>query len=316
LNLHIHILLKRSIGTRVLLCALLFNSVLPVQAQAVKEQNLINGSNSFNRSRFTTVVISEAAVATLATIGLQYLWYKNFPRSRFHFFNDNAEWLNMDKVGHATTAYNVSAIQYNIMRWCGVKNNTSILVGGLTGLAYLTMIEISDGFSAEWGFSKGDMAANIMGTALFMGQQYGWGEQKVELRFSYHKSIFTKYNPSLLGNKLSSRLLKDYDGQTYWLSFNLSSFMPATSKFPKWINADLGYGADGMVGARTNPTSVNGKEIPSYVRQRKLLFAPGFAFNRTGFPAYPSWNNIFRIPAPALEWKLKTNAVKGYFLYY
>ena len=40
-----------------------------------------------------------------AMIGLYSLWYKKYPQSKFHFFNDNQEWLQVDKVSHAYGAY-------------------------------------------------------------------------------------------------------------------------------------------------------------------------------------------------------------------
>ena len=262
------------------------------------------------------MVISEAAVATIATIGLQYLWYKKFPHSRFHFFNDNREWLGMDKLGHATTVYNISALQYNLMRWSGVNNQAAILIGGLTGLGYLAMIEIMDGFSSQWGFSPGDMAANIFGGALFMAQQYGWNEQRIQMRFSFHYSIYAKYNPDLLGRNFPQRLLKDYNGQSYWFSFNVSSFLKRNTNFPKWINADFGIGADGMTGAINNPDSVGGKSIPQFIRQRKLLFGLDGAFTKKNQVCFPSWINLLRIPTPALDWKTRTNEWKLHLLYY
>src|SRR6185437_2176290 len=108
---------------------------LNANAQLTKEPELLDASSNFNSKRFTTVVISETALASVVTIGLQYLWYKKYPKSKFHFFDDNDEWLQMDKMGHATTAYNISAVQYNLMRWSGVKRGTSEWVGGATGFA-------------------------------------------------------------------------------------------------------------------------------------------------------------------------------------
>ncbi len=120
-------------------------------------------SATYQPDRLKTVVITEVATGVAISAGLYFLWYRKHPRSHFHFFNDNGEWLQMDKAGHATTAYNIGAIQYDLMRWCGVSNNSSIAVGGLTALGYMSIIEIFDGFSSKWGFSKGDMLANISG---------------------------------------------------------------------------------------------------------------------------------------------------------
>src|SRR5215469_7497447 len=78
-------------------------------------QDFFKASSTYNPGRVNGVIITEAAIGTVATIGLQYLWYKKFPHSKFHFFNDNAEWLNVDKVGHAATAYNISAYQNNLL---------------------------------------------------------------------------------------------------------------------------------------------------------------------------------------------------------
>jgi hypothetical protein len=280
-----------------------------------QEQGFLRASPEFNRGRFNLVVISEAGLATIVTIGLEYLWYKKFPKSKFHFFNDNAEWLNMDKVGHATTVYNIAAFQYNLMRWSGVNKNSSTWVAGATGIAYLTMIEILDGFSTKWGFSPGDMMANITGSLIFTGQQFIWGEQRVQLRFSFHNTIFSQYNPGELGRNLPQHILKDYNGQSYWLSFNISSFA-GKSNFPKWINADIGYGADGMTGAVTNPSIVDGKPIPSFTRQRKLFFGVDGAFTTKNNIPYPGWINVLRIPTPVVEWKLKDNKIKFRPIYY
>src|SRR6185312_1791768 len=277
-------------------------------AQKISEQGFLPASENFNRSRFNTVIISEAAVGTIVTIGLQYLWYKKYPKSRFHFFDDNDEWLQMDKMGHATTAYNISAIQYNLMRWSGVNRGTSEWIGGATGLAYLMLIEIMDGFSAQWGFSKGDMAADIFGSAFFTAQQALWKEQKIQMRFSFHESIFAKYNPGELGANFPQRLIKDYNAQSYWFSFNIHSFLNKGNNFPRWINADFGYGADGMTGAVANPKEVHGKSIPTSERNRKFFFGMDGAFTKPGTIPFPSWINIFRIPTPAIE--LKEHKIK------
>src|SRR5580700_12141531 len=153
-------------------CRSLSLSVLCVSLTLpLKAQDFFKTSPTYNPSRVNGIIITEAAIGTVVTIGLQYLWYKKFPHSRFHFFNDNAEWLNVDKVGHAATAYNISAYQDNLLRWGGVRPGTAALIGTLTGLGFMTMIEDMDGHSANWGFSPSDMLANITGCVLFEGQQ-------------------------------------------------------------------------------------------------------------------------------------------------
>src|ERR1700694_1414558 len=89
--------------------------------QTIDDRGFLPVSKDFNQNRLKTVIVCEFAISTAANIALHFLWYKKFAKSRFHFFNDNAEWLQMDKLGHSTTAYNISAMQYDLMRWSGVN---------------------------------------------------------------------------------------------------------------------------------------------------------------------------------------------------
>jgi hypothetical protein len=42
-------------------------------------------------------------------VGLNQLWYA-YARSDFHFINDNAEWLQMDKAGHIYSSYHLGRL--------------------------------------------------------------------------------------------------------------------------------------------------------------------------------------------------------------
>ncbi len=277
-------------------------------------------ASEYNSGRMRTVILTELASGVAISAGLYFLWYRKHPRSRFHFFNDNGEWLQMDKAGHATTAYNIGSIQFDLMRWCGVKNDASIAIGSITAISYMSIIEVLDGFSSKWGFSKGDMIANLIGTALFASQQKAWNQQRISLKFSFHTTIYAQYYPSELGRNLISRMIKDYNGQTYWLSFNLASFLPAKTDFPYWLNMNLGYGAEGMIGARTNPDSVNGVKIPYFQRYRQFYFSPDADLFRIPsssalFNTAAYLTRVSKIPAPALEWS-KEKGIRFHPFYY
>jgi hypothetical protein len=304
-------------GLKIRIALLLF--IFLTAEKTFAQQYALPPSPVFNADRFKKVIISEAALGVAATVGLYFLWYKKFPRSRFHYFNDNNEWMQMDKAGHMTTAYTIAIIQHDLMRTCGVKPGPSILIGSLSGLGYMSIIEILDGFSTHWGFSKGDMLANILGTGLFAAQQKWWGQQRMELKFSFHGSIFAKYNPGELGNNWKSRIIKDYNGQTYWLSFNIKSFLPSSSGFPQWANLAFGYGAEGMTGANYNPSEVNGKPIPSFKRYRQFYISPDvdlFRIQSGNFINDASYSTRFlKMPAPALEFNTD-NHIKFHWLYY
>jgi hypothetical protein len=143
-----------------------------------------------------------------------------------------------------------------LWRWAGLPRKQRIWIGGLSGTVFLATVEILDGFSSGWGFSLGDLGADLAGSGLFIAQELMWNEQRIQVKFSFHRNSYN--DPSLdsranemFGNSTIERMLKDYNAQTYWASINLRSFYKR-SKLPSWLNIAVGYGADGMFGGTEN----------------------------------------------------------------
>tara|TARA_B100000401_G_C52793596_1_gene714743 strand:- start:107 stop:958 length:852 start_codon:yes stop_codon:yes gene_type:complete len=193
----------------------------------------------------------EAGIYAGSIYSLNQLWYKDFPRSSFHWHNDNSNWLQMDKLGHSFSSYQLGLLSMDIFRSYGISEKKSIWYGGTYGTVFLTTIEILDGFSKEWGASWGDLLANTFGTSLLVFQEIIWKEQRLQLKYSFLKSNYSDKNPELLGSSLSQQLIKDYNGQTIWLSANINSFIKE-SKLPYWLNVAFGYGVDGMIYSNSN----------------------------------------------------------------
>lgn len=247
------------------------------------EEVLEDKDDSLNNIKRNVSIVmgTEAALYAGSMSGLYFLWYAGYEQSPFHFLNDNAEWLQMDKAGHATSAYHVGLIGYEALRLAGLDEKKSLLYGAPFGFIFLSTVEIFDGLSAGWGFSWGDMAANALGAGLFMGQQALWHEQRIAMKYSYHNTQFPQYRPNLLGSNLPERMLKDYNGQTIWLSFNLKSlFLGKESKFPSWINLAFGYSAEGMTGGFSNVNQYNGQAIPEFTRTRQFILSPDIDLTR------------------------------------
>lgn len=264
-------------------------------------------ATSLNNGRLIGVSVGTGVLYGLSMYFLYRSWYKGHARSKFHFFNDNREWLLMDKMGHASSAYNIGRGYYDLMRWSGVDNTKSALIGGGVGLLFLTTIELFDGFSNGWGFSWGDMAANLAGAGLFLGQQLGWQDQKVSMKFGWRKSVYAFYRPGLLGKSTPQQMLKDYNGQQAWLSFNIASIIPVGPDFPKWLNFAFGYSGNGMIGGHKNPYYEDSKGRP-VVMERYAQYYIGMDID---LPRVPT--NIrplstlghaiqfIKIPSPTLE---------------
>jgi uncharacterized protein YfiM (DUF2279 family) len=266
-------------------------------------ENFLKPSDSLNQKRLKTVVISETVIGTTALIGLNQLWYADYPRSDFHFINDNAEWLQMDKAGHVFSAYHLGSFGANALKWSGSSRKSQLIYGSTLGLAFLTTVEIFDGYSANWGASLGDVVANVSGTALFVSQELLWNEQRIVPKFSFHTTPYASARPNVLGSSLPEQILKDYNGQTYWLSANIRSFTK-TSKIPKWLNIAIGYGAEGMVTG--NEELVNTVFLPESKRVRQFYLSLDVDLTKIETKSHfvktiLTIFNTIKIPAPTFE---------------
>ena len=277
-----------------------------------------------NNNRKWLVGAGSAAVYGGSFVFLNEAWFKGYPRSAFHTFNDSGEWLQMDKIGHAWTGYHTSRMNAALWQWAGVNEKNSVLLGSGTSLLYLLSIEYLDGRSAEWGWSWPDAAADVFGAGLFAAQQLGWKEQKVSIKFSSHRNRYAPNSleqraDNLFGRTLPERFLKDYNAQTYWLSGNINSLFQ--NGWPAWLNVALGFGAEGMFGGYENLARDKNENIifdrRDIKRYRQWYLSPDIdltkiktnsKFLRTAFSVL----NVLKIPAPALE--LSNGRLKGHWL--
>lgn len=257
-------------------------------------------SSSFKPGRFYGLIGGVGVAYTGSMIGLSQLWYKNEPKSSFHFFNDNHEWLQIDKFGHAITAFHESKFGVDMLQWTGLSRKKSIIYGSLAGFIFQSPIEIFDGYSAAYGASSGDLIANASGSALVLGQYLLWDELRIHMKFSYRPSPYAALRPDVLGANHIQRGLKDYNGQTYWLSCNLKSMFFRERKFPSWLNVAIGYGGERMVYGEPEDNRANGYKA---YRQFYLSFDidPQKIKTKSKFVKGVFWSlNIFKVPFPTL----------------
>lgn len=259
-------------------------------------------SDTLNKPRRNAIVITETSLAGITLMGLNQLWYSDFERSKFHTINDNNEWLQMDKMGHVFTSYQVGRFGAEVLNWSGVSKKDQLIYGATLGFGFLTTVEIFDGFSKEWGFSWGDVASNALGTGLYVGQELLWNEQRINLKFSFHQTKYASLNPDKLGDSFLEQVLKDYNGQTYWLSVNLHDFFK-DSKIPKWLNIAVGYSADGML---QGVKDVDNDLLTNKTRQRQFYLSFDVNLNKINtnsrfLKSVFSVFNVIKVPFPALE---------------
>ncbi|WP_420385794.1 DUF2279 domain-containing protein [Roseivirga sp.] len=244
---------------------------------------------------------------------LSQAWYAENGFENFKFFNDNAEWLQVDKFGHTYSTYHFSRINYQLLRRTELSDEKALIWGSLLSTALFLPIEILDGFSPDYGFSYGDMVANAAGSGLFYAQQKLWDEQRIKPKFSFRTTNYPGLRPEILGKSLPEQLLKDYNGQSYWFSIDLHAF-DQSGHWPKWLNLAVGYGAEGMVFSRNSENSLAG-----FNNYRQLFL--GIDFDLSYIPTSSRFlktvlflADMIRLPAPTLE--LSNGSLKGHWLYY
>jgi uncharacterized protein YfiM (DUF2279 family) len=252
-------------------------------------------------------------------------WYDDYTKTKLHSFNDSKEWLQVDKVGHFYGTWIESRANNEMWKWTGMERKKRIWISGLTSFAFQTTIEYLDGRSAEWGWSWADFGANILGSGTFVAQELAWDEQRIKLKWSFHRKNYkdaslNQRSNELFGKSSPERFLKDYNGQTYWASASLKSFFPK-SKLPGWLCVSLGYGAEGMFGGEENIAKDTGGNITfdrrDIKRYRQWYFAPDIDLSKIKTNS-KVLNFVFlvlsafKFPAPSLEFsngKFRANAI-------
>ena len=293
---------------------LIFILLLCASTSNAQDSSFWKKSDTLNTKRRNAIAITESVLAGGTLLALNQLWYADHPRSSFHFINDNSDWKQMDKMGHIMTSYYVGKVGMEVLDWSGISKKNQLIYGATLGFSFLTAVEILDGFSKNWGASWGDVLANASGTGLLIGQELLWQEQRITMKYSFHQTSYAKIRPNTLGENFIQQSLKDYNGQTYWLSANIWSFNKK-GNFPKWLNVAFGYGADGMLYGNDSPSNL----LPQNTYRQFYLsldldltkFNTKSKFLKTLFSVV----NFIKIPAPTLE--INSNGrFKFHYLYF
>jgi len=294
-----------------------------------KKIPFLQPADSLHKGRFWTCSAIGASIYGSAVYGLNKIWYSKTERTSFHFFNDWGEWQHVDKAGHTFTAYNYSVWMFTGARWTGMPRKRAMWTAASLSFILQGTLEMMDSYSAKWGFSMPDIAFNTLGVGLFLGQELAWQDQRIIMKVSstvptYPTDMISDVNglnpvtyrqraQDLYGKKFPETFMKDYNAQTNWLSFNVHSFMgKKETRFPKWLNVAVGYGAQNMYeGFNYNweeeDTGIQYQRDPNiYPRYSQFYLSFDIdltriktksRFLKTAF----SILNFIKIPAPTLE---------------
>lgn len=269
-------------------------------------------SKPINKKKLIIAATTVGVAYTTSMVVLANAWYDDVPKQSFHFFDDAPEWKQMDKAGHFFSGFHISDNASMILQSCNMPPKRSDIIGAVTSLVILSSIEVFDGYSAAYGASLTDIAANAAGSLFYLGQSWGWKEVRIHPKFSFRSTSLARSRPEVLGSG-ASEIIKNYNGQTLWLSVDVAKFLPR-SKWPKWLSVAGGYGAENMLYARDNQNKAVG--LDPY-RQYYL----SLDVDLTAIPVRSKFlktvlkvANIIKVPAPALEFSRK--GLRAHALYF
>jgi hypothetical protein len=267
-----------------------------------------------DRTRLKVLGYTIIGLYGIAVTGLYFLWYKKGKLSNFHWFDDRGEWNQMDKAGHIFGGYFQTVWGYELLRWCGMSNKQSAVIGAMLGMSIQSSIEGMDGFSSKYGASYSDLGANLTGALIAASQYWMWEEQRVMLKFSYDGGKYPSGElgeraSELFGNTYFDKALKDYNHMTLWASVNPSKFYPGV--YPKWLCYAVGYSADNLYGGFENKwEDKEGKrhDRTDLPRMRILNFSldadlPQLSDGNKKELALFKMLNIFKVPFPRIQHK-------------
>ncbi len=225
---------------------------------------LVNiGNGSFKDS--STVVVKKSQIDKLrlgvvaaGTVGFGILTYDYFNRvwwkptkvKRFIWRDDWNDVLKADKAGHLYVSYVLSDVYKSIFKWVGFDGKAASFLGaGISILYEVGVVELTDGFTTQWGFSPSDVVSDLAGAFFPVAQEYFPGLQTITLKFSYTPSGYTWLDYLRVGS-LKDALYKkqfhtDYDGMTFWMSFEFQKLLPEQVErfIPDFLNLAFGYAA-------------------------------------------------------------------------
>ena len=250
---------------------------------------------SYSTGRFvdqTRSIPLELGIATgaIATVGLTG-W--NWGGSKFHFEKDC--WFcredhtgGMDKAGHMFTGYVLTDLLAQRIKANAADPAGAEITAGIYAMTLLTGIEVLDGYTKEFGFSRHDLAADALGVALGVVRNVVPGvREKIDFRLLYTPDSYerpgigpdrfqllppynrTRYIAAIKGNGFDG--LKDTPLRYFELHAGFDARGYSTQErrlgYPKEQNLYVGFGLN------LNEVLFGRNDLPNFAAQRDTEWA-------------------------------------------
>ena len=203
------------------------------------------------------------------------------------WFGENTYAGGADKLGHGFANYVGTRLLARTLEWAGNDQTAALKLAAWSVLGAFTAVEVLDGYTNRWRFSKEDAIMNAAGVGLAVATEKNPAlDRLIDFRLLYRPSRdpgSRRFDP-----------LGDFSGQIYLLVAKASG-VPAFSSHPvlRYVELAVGYGARGFQ---------DGQDVHAS-RSRNLYF--GISINLTEILA----KTAFRDAEPS-NWKWR--ATRGF----
>jgi hypothetical protein len=199
------------------------------------QYSFLSTFNSWPRKK-KAIVFNIAAVTATMTIGAASWDYysSSFDFRNEGWFDPDTNYGGADKLGHTFGGYALTSVYNAIYKKFGYSDKKAILYGALSSWSLLTLVEVGDGFSKDYGFSVQDETMNTIGVGL----------SYLRHRFPSLQEIFDyrlEWVPSKVFRNGDADPFTDYEGQKYLIALKPDGILKTDNSLLKAIELDFGF---------------------------------------------------------------------------
>ena len=204
-----------------------------------KKESFFDSLSSFDDwpRKKKTIALNVASVATVMAIGTASWDYysSSFDYLDEGWFDADTKYGGVDKLGHAFSAYALTDFYNHVYRKFGYSDEQAILGGALSSWSMMTLVEIGDGFSENYGFSWQDETMNTVGVGLaYLRNRYPALKDIFDYRMEWLPSESFRDDGNM-------DPFTDYSGQKYLIALKPDAILKTDNSLLKALELHFGY---------------------------------------------------------------------------